>query len=741
MATIRKKRKSTKKALLFTATCGSGLEEIVQEEIRSCGGKEVTTAPGAVFWTGTMESGYRACLWSRFASRILLQLARFEAPDTDTLYEQVGTVRWDEHFDFKKTFAIFTTLVDAEITHSQYASLRVKDAIADQFRKRFGKRPDVDGYNPHIRLNLHINGTQASLSLDLSGDSLHRRGYRSSAGEAPLKETLAAALVHLSGFVNEIDADSFLLDPMCGSGTLLIEAALMLSNTAPGLLRKKFGFSAWSKHDPKLWELLVEEALEKEDQGTQKKMPQIIGYDADPRVIAIARKNVVAAGMREFITIRHRQAAHLHSPGVKGYLITNPPYGDRLSDQLAVKYLYRFLGRRFRNEFKDWKIAFFTGNPDLASMTTIDWQDRYKLFNGPIKCQLLIGAQEPFEEHPGHTWTLAPQDAQYSSPDFANRLRKNCQTLLPWAEKEGVSCFRIYDRDIPEFNLAIDIYEQWLHVQEYAPPSSVAPEKAAERFSLALTTLREVFEVPRSRIFFKTRKKQKGADQYQKKGQPRKKQEFPKLFEVQEGGNRFLVNFTDYLDTGLFLDHRNTRRMIAELAQGKSFLNLFGYTGSATVYAAQGGASATTTVDVSETYLNRTRANLSLNGFGALLHQTVTADCMEWLKKEKSRYGLIFVDPPTFSNSKHRKQTFDIQNDHKELLELAMNRLSRTGKLIFSTNFKKFKLDPALEEQFTVVELTEQTVPQDFARKPPIHRSFLFTHSEKENDDDDPTDA
>ncbi|PID72563.1 MAG: bifunctional 23S rRNA (guanine(2069)-N(7))-methyltransferase RlmK/23S rRNA (guanine(2445)-N(2))-methyltransferase RlmL [Desulfobulbus propionicus] len=736
MATVRKKPKSRKQPLVFTATCGSGLEAIVQEEILACGGKEVTTTPGAVHWTGTRESAYRACLWSRFASRILLQLKSFAAPDTDTLYEQVSAVKWDEHFDFKKTFAVFTTLVDAQINHSQYASLRVKDAIVDQFRKRFGKRPDVDSYHPHIRLNLHINGVNATLSLDFSGDSLHRRGYRTAAGEAPLKETLAAALIHLSGFMQEIDASSCLLDPMCGSGTLLIEAALMLSNTAPGLLRKKFGFNAWAKHDHRLWELLINEALEKEDQGISRKMPQIIGYDADPRMIATARKNVVAAGMREFITIRHRQAAHLHSPATKGFLITNPPYGDRLSDKLTVKYLYRFFGRRFRNEFKGWKLAFFTGNPDLAAMTNINWQKRYKLFNGPIKCQLLMGEQQPFSEQQPHVWTLTPPDAESSAPDLANRIRKNCQQLFPWAEQEGISCFRIYDRDIPEFNLAIDIYDQWLHVQEYAPPSSVAPEKAEQRFSLALTTIRKVLGVPRSRIFFKTRQKQKGKDQYQKKGQQRKKQQFPSFNEVHEGGNRFLVNFTDYLDTGLFLDHRNTRRMIADLAQGKSFLNLFGYTGSATVYAAQGGASATTTVDVSETYLNRARANLSLNGFGALLHQTVTADCMEWLRSERSRFGLIFVDPPTFSNSRHRKQTFDIQKDHKQLLELAMNRLSRNGKLIFSTNFKKFKLDPELEKQFVVEELTEQTVPRDFARKPPIHRSFLLTHPQMAEDAD-----
>lgn len=736
MAIVRKKRKSQKAPMQFVATCGAGIESLVQEEIISFGGNEVTITPGAVSWSGSLQSAYRACLWSRFASRILLQIAKFDAPDTDILYERVGKVLWDEHFDQNTTFAVFTTLVDAKITHSQYASLRVKDAIVDQFRKRFGKRPTIDAYQPQVRFNLHVNGVHATLSLDLSGDSLHRRGYRTTGGEAPLKETLAAALVHLSGFVEQLDEDSYLLDPMCGSGTLLIEAALMLSNTAPGLLRKRFGFMSWLKHDRRLWELLVNEALEQEDEGALRKLPQIIGYDADPRIIAAARQNVIAAGMREFITIRHRQAAHLHCPGPRGCMITNPPYGDRLSDKLAVKYLYRFFGRRFRNEFKGWQIAFFTGNPDLAEMTTIQWQQRHKLYNGPIRCQLLVGDHEPFPERPQLEWHPAEPAEDCQALDFANRLRKNFQTIVPWAEKEKISCFRLYDRDIPEYNVAIDIYEEWVHVQEYAAPPSVDPEKAAERFTLAMQTIREVLDVPRSRIFIKTRKKQKGKEQYQKKDHQQKKtNKAAPLYEVREGGCRFLVNFTDYLDTGLFLDHRITRSLIAEQAQGKSFLNLFGYTGSATVFAAHGGASATTTVDLSEIYLNRARANLSLNGYGSILHQTIEADCMQWLKTERSRYGVIFVDPPTFSNARHRQQTFDIQTDHEELLQLAMQRLSHKGVLFFSTNSKKFKLAETLSQDFEVKDITEQTLPFDFSRKSPIHRCWTFTHHQEEEND------
>jgi 23S rRNA (guanine2445-N2)-methyltransferase / 23S rRNA (guanine2069-N7)-methyltransferase len=600
--------------------------------------------------------------------------------------------------------------------------LRIKDAIVDQFRKRFGTRPNVDAYLPDIRINLHVQGTEASLSLDFSGESLHRRGYRTGGGDAPLKETLAAAIVSLSGWLQHTDTEPILLDPMCGSGTLLIEAALMLSNSAPGLQRKVFGFMAWNKHDQPLWERLVQEALDKEGQGLPETWPQFIGYDADPKVVATARQNVIAAGLREVIVIKQRQLARVQSPGPTGCMLTNPPYGERLSEKEAVKYLYRSLGRTFRTHFKGWRLGFFTANPDLAEMTRMVWEQRHRLYNGPIKCQLLVGSESQIVEHSPHIWSPLALDTDSPGQDFANRLIKNCAIILPWAKEEQITCFRIYDGDIPEYNLAIDFYEEWIHVQEYAPPTTVDQEKAEQRFSLALQVIRSVFNVPRSRIFIKTRQKQKGTQQYQKK------EGTGPLLEVHEGGGRFLVNFTDYLDTGLFLDHRITRARLAQLAQGKTFLNLFGYTGSATIYAAMGGATATTTVDISDTYLARASANLALNGFGGPLHQTVEADCMEWLRYNHERYGLIFVDPPTFSNARHRKQTFDIQNDHLALLRLAMQHLARGGVLIFSTNFRKFKLEESLFQEFAVQEISEETIPRDFQRNSRIHRCWEFQH-------------
>ncbi|HHD64022.1 MAG TPA: bifunctional 23S rRNA (guanine(2069)-N(7))-methyltransferase RlmK/23S rRNA (guanine(2445)-N(2))-methyltransferase RlmL, partial [Desulfobulbaceae bacterium] len=495
MTTTRRKRNAAKKAPLYTATCSAGLEDLVKAEIQEFGGTNITTAPGAVSWNGKLETAYRACLWSRFSSRILLQLASFDAPDTDALYHQVNAIEWDIHFSPTATFAVYCTLSDSAITHSHFASLRVKDGIVDYFRWRTGKRPDIDVRKPGIRLNLHIRGDKASLALDLSGDSLHRRGYREQGGPAPLKETLAAAIAHLSGVDNAFPADTILLDPMCGSGTLLIEAALIFSDSAPGLQRntKNFGFMYWKRHSKKIWDALVTEALEREEAGQSRPWPQIIGYDADPLAVAAARKNVARAGLGDNIIIKQAQLARLHCPGKNGLIITNPPYGERLSEKEAVKYLYRFLGWRFAEDFPGWRMGFFSANPDLADLVGLKWDGRYPLYNGPIKCRLMVGDHKARAKQPPGRLRISDEDISGPGGELANRLRKNWDRLSPWAQENDISCFRLYDADMPEYNLAIDIYERFVHVQEYAPPKSVDSQKASERFTTALKVLRQLF--------------------------------------------------------------------------------------------------------------------------------------------------------------------------------------------------------------------------------------------------------
>lgn len=705
---------------IFAATCGAGTESLVAEEIESCGGERLEVGKGVVNWQGCLESGYRACLWSRFSSRVFLQIATFPVTDENSVYTGASRIDWSEHLDQETTMAVDCTVAgDALQIHSRFAALRVKDAVVDQFRDRYGVRPSVDISRPGVRIHLLIKGRSAILAIDLSGDSLHKRGYRVEKSIAPLKENLAAAIVENSGWRKMAKPSTALVDPMCGSGTLLIEAALMYGDTAPGLSRNYFGFMGWKGHERALWNAIVEEALAREDAGNEKEWPVIVGYDSDPQTVRAARMNVKKAGLDDRIRIEKAELAVLQPPAEDGLILSNLPFGERLSDMEEVAQLYRAVGRIAKERFSGWRLAVFISNPELTDSFNLQWSERYRLYNGSLPCRVLVGtvpAEEPQDFH----WRITGEPAQGEGADFSNRLRKNIKKLLKWADREGVSCFRVYDRDLPEYNVSVDLYGKWVHVQEYAPPVSVAPEVAAARFKSVLKGVRETLGIRADRVFIKTRERQRGKQQYQKKSGKKR------MLEVREGGCFYLANFTDYLDTGVFLDHRPVRARIHKEAAGKRFLNLFGYTGTATVQAAAGGAISTTTVDLSATYLHWARMNLALNGFALVRNKVVSADCMQWLKEDSGTYDLIFVDPPTFSNTKKERRVFDIQRDHYELLTLAISRLADNGLLIFSTNFRRFRLDPRLGEQYSVIDISRTSIPYDFSRNQKIHMCWEF---------------
>ncbi|MFW2365904.1 MAG: bifunctional 23S rRNA (guanine(2069)-N(7))-methyltransferase RlmK/23S rRNA (guanine(2445)-N(2))-methyltransferase RlmL [Desulforhopalus sp.] len=704
----------------FVAGCGGGLEELVQGEVLLFGGQEITCGNGVVSWQGGLETGYRCCLWSRFASRVFTLVARFPVTDEESLYTACLEIDWQAHLSVDRTFAVSCTLSkDSPITHNRFAAFKVKDALVDQFRELMGERPSVRQSRPDVQIHLHIEGNIATASIDLSGESLHRRGYRSATSKAPLKETLGAAIVALSGWPGKKRS---LIDPMCGTGTLLIEAALMFGESAPGLSRNYFGFSGWLGHDEELWSRLVAEAMEKEERGLEKDWPQIIGYDADPVAVSAARKNIEMAGLEEYIQIKQAEIATLQPPDKEGLLLCNLPYGERLSEKELVERLYRGYGRILRQRFPGWQVAVFISNPELTDSFTLNWDGRYKLYNGSIRCRLLTGTVSEKDEPP-FIWHPSGPEQQETASEFGNRLRKNLRKILKWAEREGISCFRIYDRDLPDYNLSIDLYSKWAHIQEYAPPKNIDRKVAASRLDHAVRSVKEILGLRSNRLFLKTRERQRGRTQYEKKNNRRK------MYEVKEGDCSYLVNFTDYLDTGLFLDHRPVRQKIHQLAKGKRFLNLFGYTGTATVQAAIGGAAATTTVDLSSTYVDWTRMNLALNGFAELRHRVERADCMQWLSESKATFDLIFIDPPTFSNTKKEKRVFDVQSDHLQLINLAMSRLEDDGLLIFSTNFRRFKLSEEIVRRYEVKDISRESVPFDFARNTKIHKCWEIRRS------------
>jgi len=712
------------------ATAPRGMELLLADELRALGGVEVRETRAGVAFSGDLALAYKACLWSRLANRILLPLAKFPAATPEALYAGVQAVDWSVHLGADNTIAIEFNTSHSAITHSHFGALKVKDAIVDQFRERTGERPSVATEEPDIRINVYLNNDEAQLSLDLSGESLHRRGYRVSTVAAPLKENLAAAILMRAQWPRISAEGGAFVDLMCGSGTLPIEAALMAADIAPGLNRSYYGFLRWRGHDPETWELLLAEARTRRDAGLQK-LPTIHGFDLEPGAVRAALANVACAGLSGHVHIERRELADCRREHVDhaGLVVANPPYGERLGEESELPALYHALGDTLKRCYNGWQGAVFTGNPDLGKVMGLRAHKLHVLWNGAIECKLLhFDIQENqfvFERSPAERMLRhAPAELTPGASMFANRLRKNLKTLGKWARTEGLCCYRLYDADMPEYAVAIDLYEgagRWAHVQEYAAPKTIDPDKARERLREALSAIPAVLDMPVANIHLKVRERQKGKSQYERLDQ---RGEF---HEVREDGLKLLVNFTDYLDTGLFLDHRLTRRMLAGRARDRRFLNLFCYTGAATVHAAGGGARATTSVDMSRTYLDWARRNLALNGFDGQRHELVQADVFTWLREERDRrYGLIFLDPPTFSTSKRMQGTLDIQRDHVHLIEAAANLLETGGELVFSCNFRRFRLDTAALAAFDIEDLTSATLSRDFVRNPRIHQCFLL---------------
>jgi 23S rRNA (guanine2445-N2)-methyltransferase / 23S rRNA (guanine2069-N7)-methyltransferase len=714
----------------FFASAPKHLGSLLAEELAGLGLNGAVEARGGARFVGTVADGYRACLWSRVANRILMPVAQFPADGPDALYAGAGEIPWEDHLSPDHTFAIRLDGLMNGVTHGQFAALRVKDAIADRFMRRFGRRPSVDVQSPDLQIHVYVHQGQASVGIDLSGTSLHRRGYRSEGTAAPLKENLAAAILLRAGWPEIAAERGALLDPMCGSGTLIIEGALIAADIAPGLLRESFGFMGWLNHDREAWAGLLEEAKMRRAAGLQR-LGSLRGYDQDARAIRIALADLARAGLAGLAHFERRELADCRPgrPEDRGLVIVNPPYGERLGAEGELPALYARLGSVLKERFSGWRAAMFTGNPDLGKQMGLRAHRIHQLYNGPIECRLLHFRIEPTEFVANRPQTLEPAQRGGGAIMLANRLAKNLKALKKWRRTEHIDCFRAYDADLPEYAVAVDVYEgdsadetpqRWAHVQEYAAPTTVDPKRARHRLREALSVIPEVLEIPETHVFFKVRRPQKGSAQYERLAETRR------FHQVKEGGLRFLVNFEDYLDTGLFLDHRDIRRLIGDLAPGKTFLNLFAYTGTATVYAAKGGASATTSVDMSRTYLDWARDNLGLNDIPLPGHELIQADCLQWLDEVagRRRFDLVFLDPPSFSTSKRMTETLDIQRDHVALIRATTRLLAPGGLLIFSNNLRRFRMNHQALSDLEIQDISRETIPRDFARNMRIHQCW-----------------
>ncbi|MEG3767681.1 bifunctional 23S rRNA (guanine(2069)-N(7))-methyltransferase RlmK/23S rRNA (guanine(2445)-N(2))-methyltransferase RlmL [Alteromonas sp. 14N.309.X.WAT.G.H12] len=692
-------------------TTSRGLDSLLKTELESlCDGIECRESPGSVHFIGTLEQAYKICLWSRLANRVIWVLTEGKCDSAEDLYQTAMSVDWQQHMKVSDTLSVNFHGTNRAIKNTQFGAVRIKDAIVDQFVEELDQRPSVERQFADFPIYARCHRDKVTIGLDLSGNSLHQRAYRSKTGEAPLKEHVACAMLVRSGWTENTDKP--LQDIFCGSGTIAIEAALIARNIAPGMQRAYWGFSRWLQHRADLWDTLINDALAQQVPCPSK----IIASDIDRKLIAIAKKNADQAGVFgdiDFVVCDALSA----TPGVNtpGYLVSNPPYGERLGELTELIPLFSALGKQFKNAWEGWQVSILSSNRDLLRVLKLRASKEYAMNNGRLECRLV-------------NYTLDADNVKQfggsaENHDFANRLKKNLKRLKGWIKQQDTNCYRIYDADLPEYNVAVDVYGDWLVVQEYAPPKTVSEDKARRRLQEVLLHLPAVTGVNPKQIVLKVRAQQKGRNQYEKLD------EKDSRLTVYENGAKFAVNLTDYLDTGLFLDHRDTRQIVAQKAKNKDVLNLFSYTGSVSVHAALGGAKSVTTVDMSNTYLQWAKENMRLNNIRSA-NAFIQADCTTWLKTHPGKYDLIFVDPPSFSNSKRMQSTFDVQRDHVSLLADAFRCLNPGGEVIFSNNRRGFKLDDrALEElgYSAITDITQATIPEDFARNSAIHKCWVLT--------------
>lgn len=688
-------------------SCPKGLEYLLEAELKALGLAVERISPQGVFGSASLAVLYRLCLWSRIANRVQLILFSGVASNESLIHQLCLDFHWQTVFSVDKTFTISFHGANEQIRNTMYGAQLIKDGIVDHFRNRTGERPSVARADADIHLHAHLKEETLTVSLDLAGGSLHQRGYRKAAGEAPIKENVAAALLMRANWPALCEQGYAFDDLCCGAGTFVIEAAMMAANLAPGLLRETYGFAHWVGYDDGLWQQIKQEALS----SVRAVSVKIIGSDVSAASVDIAKANAILAGVDKWVSFEAKAIDACRPVASKGLIVCNPPYGERLGDATALLPVYESLGRVFSEHYSGWQAAVLTSNPLLAKAVGLRSNKQYKIYNGQLECQLYLFQLDASNHFKGLD-SISPEVGM-----LVNRLLKNEAHLGKWAKRIGVSAYRLYDADLPEYAFALDKYNDHVVLQEYMAPKTIAPEVAEKRRAGMLQAVSQGLKVPADKMVFKQRQAQKGLAQYEKLNQKKER------VLVQEGQAQCWVNLFDYVDTGLFLDHRPLRLQFGKVAKGTRFLNLFCYTATASVHAALAGA-VTTNVDLSNTYLMWAQANFEANGLKVSQHQFVASDVKRWLSLAMPQYDVIFLDPPTFSNSKRMDDTLDVQRDHVDLIETAMALLVPGGVLYFSTNLKRFRLDPTLSTRYNLQDISKQTIDEDFKRNPRVHQCY-----------------
>lgn len=755
----------------FFASCLGGLEAQLAEELKALGIERVRPLSGGVAFFCEDELAYRACLWSRLASRILLVVKRIDAHDADALYAGAASIAWHELLAEGASFSVRAQGTNEQLRNTRFTSLKVKDAIADCLREAKDASAPTNGLRAAI--DVRIRGDRATVSLDLSGEALNHRPYlfEEDAHDAALACSLAAGALALGCASGQFAQHAAIVDPVCRDGIMLVEAASVACNLAPNLGRTHWGFQTWRAYNQDAWRAIELEAKERFEQrmaefvgqrdasATDEGRPnpqqvRCIGLSTSSPLIAKARKYIRRAGLRPIVSVELGEAcdcasavervqsvvAQQNEEGNPACLVisnfSSHAADERGAQWRAQRAAFLAAARSAQGQLR----AVALGGESIALDFPSEYTQTHQLGQGRTATQVSVFSAKPVEYPTIQVMSLSDDTAhavevyEHNSEQFAARLRKVARERRKWARREGVSCYRLYDADLPDYAVAIDWYEgagaakgnAFLHIAEYAPPSSVDPALAQRRFNDVLAIAPVVCGVRPDHVFAKRRTRAKGGEQYSKA------QGGAYVTTVEEGGLLFEVDLSKRLDTGLFLDHRPIRAHVSEIANGKRFLNLFAYTGAASVFAAHGGAASTTTVDLSQSYLDWAQRNMEANGFAGKQHVFEHEDVMRWLtqaRRNRQRFDLVFVDPPTFSNSKSMgKRTWDIQRDHVELLINVAHVLDREGVAIFSCNLRNFKpdLDALAKHGISLEDISAQTIPADFERTPKIHKCYVM---------------
>lgn len=689
------------------ASCPKHLELLLKDELISFGAENVAEKLSGVLFFASPDVLMHSLLWSRLANRILVLINSIKVTNSEELYEAIYQTDWlDQVNVVPKTLAINFKGTNKELRNTQYSSQVVKDAICDRIRETNETRPDIVKSNADLSVSVVLKNNQILVYQDISGRSLHLRGYRQTLTKAPLKENLAAAVLIRAKWPELSKQNYNLIDPMCGSGTFLTEGHLIACDIAPGLTNPRYSVDTWKYFNQDKWNELLYEAKTRMIAGIDNFKGQIIGADHHKDSVKITEEHAYQLNAEDQIQCEYKTFENFSIPAKNNLVVCNPPYGVRLKKN--VDSTWRQLGEWMANKAVGSKAAIMTHAKNQGFMLGFRATKSWKLMNGDLLITLItfdIESQKKLNAPEGQKHAL-PETAQM----VANRINKNLSRLKKWIKKEEINAYRIYDADIPEYAVAIDVYNNHINIQEYKAPNIIPEKKTKKRLDDAVLGAQVALNIKNDKVHIKTRQKQASNNQYEKRAVDSEN------LIIHEQNRKYIVNLEKYLDTGLFLDHRWIRSHIQENSRGKSLLNLFSYTGSVTVAAVVGGASHSISVDSSKTYLNWAQENFKINQIDIYKHKLIRSDVLEYLSSCSHKFDLIFVDPPTYSNSHSRTTDWDVQRDHKQMLLACKRLLNENGEILFSNNYRKFILDSDLSDYFSIKDLTKQSVSPDFQK-------------------------